>query len=425
MAIAPTGAIYKSLIFDGESSRNYGVYITGQAVYNAPEREVEMISIPGRNGQFALDKGRFENIEVTYPAGIFADSETDFAEAISDFRNLLCSRRGYVRLTDEYNPNEYRMAIYKSGLEVEPAQLRAGQFEITFDCKPQRFLTSGETEMAVPSNTAIVNPTLFEARPELRVRGYGSVFLGDESITVNNVTLEDIVLNSGTSIDFDVQSSAGINLTLSMGGMQTGDAFRVSGLKVTETFAEYATGSSQVGAVNVTGSYKSASSTFPASSAAQVTWIYNDYDFAYGTPKTVTETLSFEIVARVGQTDETWTYTRTMTLTYSGLTRLSFSLQFSPSNGTATSVPSGITARTRGGTATIPQVVGTPTLSNLIKYIDLDIGECYAYIDSEPVSFNSAATFPAILPTLKPGSTTITYDNTITLFRIVPRWWKV
>ena len=149
MAVAPTGAIYKSLIFDGEDSRSYGVYITGEAVYNAPERDVEMVTIPGRNGTYALDNGRFENIEVSYPAGIFADTEADYREAISDFRNFLCSRKGYVRLQDEYNPNEYRMAVYKSGLEVEPAMLRAGEFKITFDCKPQRFLTSGETAITI------------------------------------------------------------------------------------------------------------------------------------------------------------------------------------------------------------------------------------------------------------------------------------
>ena len=149
MAVATTGAIYKSLSFDGVESRNFGVYITGEAVYNAPARDVEMVSIPGRSGAFALDKGRFENIEVTYPAGIFADNETDFAEAISDFRNFLCSRRGYVRLTDEYNPNEYRMAIYKSGLEVSPAQLKAGEFNLVFDCKPQRWLTSGEDAVTI------------------------------------------------------------------------------------------------------------------------------------------------------------------------------------------------------------------------------------------------------------------------------------
>ena len=149
MAVIPTGAIYKALFFDGESSRNYGVYITGEAVYNSPERDVEMIKIPGRNGEFALDNGRFQNIEVTYPAGIFADSETDFAAAISDFRNFLASRVGYCRLEDEYNPNEYRMAVYKSGLNVDPAKLEAGEFSITFDCKPQRWLKDGETAVAI------------------------------------------------------------------------------------------------------------------------------------------------------------------------------------------------------------------------------------------------------------------------------------
>ena len=144
MGVRATLPNFKSLTFDGENSRDYGVYITGQAVFNAPERNVEMVEIPGRNGAYALDKGNFNNIEVTYPAGIFADSLTDFAEAVSDFRNFLCSRTGYVRLTDDYNPDEYRLAVYKSGLEVTPTQLIAGEFNITFECKPQRYLTSGE-----------------------------------------------------------------------------------------------------------------------------------------------------------------------------------------------------------------------------------------------------------------------------------------
>lgn len=176
--MAVTGAIFKSLIFDDIDSRNYGVYITGEAVYNAPEREVEMITIAGRNGQLALDKGRFENIEVTYPAGIFADNQADYAKAISDFRNALCSKVGYRRLTDEYNVDEYRMAVYKSGLEVSSVN-SAGEFQITFDCQPQRFLTSGETpitmgewgetETASGDIATIENPNGIEAVKSLDV----------------------------------------------------------------------------------------------------------------------------------------------------------------------------------------------------------------------------------------------------------------
>ena len=141
-------AVFNSLTFDGENSLDYGVYISGEAVYDAPERAVEMISIPGRNGAIALDQGRFENIDVTYPAGTFGDDQADFAAKIRKFRNLLASRYSYVRLTDSYHPDEFRLGLYKGGLNASPVQYgSAGQFPITFNCKPQRFLTSGETEV--------------------------------------------------------------------------------------------------------------------------------------------------------------------------------------------------------------------------------------------------------------------------------------
>lgn len=141
-------AVFNSLTFDGENSLDYGVYITGEAVYNAPERAVEMISIPGRNGAIALDQGRFENIEVTYPAGTFGDDQPEFASKIRAFRNALASRFNYIKLTDSYHPDEYRLGLYKSGLTTTPVQRsKAGEFPIVFNCKPQRFLTSGEAEV--------------------------------------------------------------------------------------------------------------------------------------------------------------------------------------------------------------------------------------------------------------------------------------
>lgn len=217
MAIAPTGAIYKALTFDGTSSRTFGVYTTGAAVYDAPKRAVEMISIPGRNGAFALDSGRFENIEVKYPAGVFADNEADFAQAVSDFRNFLCSKKGYVRLTDEYNPDEYRMAVYKSGLEVTPAQLRAGEFDLVFECKPQRWLTSGEeiseigvwgdTETGTGSIVEIDNPDDMLAVKDLTVNiepiqnlnGYDSVWVGGAGANLIDLSGTFTATTTGTT----------------------------------------------------------------------------------------------------------------------------------------------------------------------------------------------------------------------------------
>lgn len=179
-------AVFNSLTFDGENSLDYGVYITGNAVYNAPERVVDMITIPGRNGALSLDQGRFENITVTYPAGTFGSSQSEFASAISDFRNALASRHNYVRIEDDYHTDEFRLGLYKSGLEVDPVSMnRAGEFDIVFDCKPQRFLKSGENVYTRTASGSINNPTLFEARPLLVVTGTGNLTVNGVQIAIS------------------------------------------------------------------------------------------------------------------------------------------------------------------------------------------------------------------------------------------------
>ena len=66
------------------------------------------------------------------------------------------------------------------------------------------------------------------------------------------------------------------------------------------------------------------------------------------------------------------------------------------------------------------------SLENVDIYIDLDIGEAYS-IDSDDnaVSLNNFVNLGSELPVLPPGSTTITYSNTISNVEITPRWWRV
>lgn len=213
MAVTKTGAIFKALRFDGTSlgtggvlSSDYGVYITGEAVFNAPTRRVNMIQIPGRNGLFAQDEGAFDNLTVTYPAGLFGNTESDFADGISDFRNALCSRIGYRRLEDEYNPNEFRMAVYKEGLEVTPATLKAGEFTISFECKPQRWLKSGETWTTATTSTIFTNPTLFDASPLLEVQGYGTLKLTVGDSSVNDIVITQKGAGDPSSLYIDLET---------------------------------------------------------------------------------------------------------------------------------------------------------------------------------------------------------------------------
>ena len=195
-------AVFKSLTFDGENSLDYGVYITGEAVYNAPGRVVDMVTIPGRNGSLAIDQGRFENIEITYPAGAFGTTQTEYSKVMRAFRNFLASRYRYVRLEDDYHPDEYRLGLFKSGLEVDPVSMsRAGEFDIVFDCKPQRFLKSGE----VPVSGADWTNVQTASGSVVTINNSGDP-LGIKSLTAS---IEPVQSGSGTPSPSNVRPISG------------------------------------------------------------------------------------------------------------------------------------------------------------------------------------------------------------------------
>lgn len=397
--------ILKNLTFDAVSLSDYGVGLTGSGVYDAPERDVDMIEIPGRNGEYALDKGRYNNIEVTYPAGAYDASQPDFASKISDLRNALASLKGYKRLEDEYNPDEYRLGIFKSGLKVDPVHYsRAGEFDLVFECKPQRYLKSGETEQAITSGGAITNPTLFESQPLLLVDGYGAVDIEGQGLTINSAAIGPVEIAGSWSSSQGSEAAYAPNLS----ALNNGDAFRVQ----TPAFSIWLYGGSitRENSLNVSSSDPN---WLPVASWGNVQG--NEAIFVIcnnGAALAFTKGTSSE-------------YTTTLTITTDTLT-LSVTLKLKYISSTDTIKFEVTTAQTYLMRASFQSMAGTSTKSALGNvYIDCEIGEAYKIENGEYISVNNAVVLPANLPILKPGANVITYDNTITSLKITPRWWKL
>lgn len=412
MAITPTGAIYKTLTFDGESSADYGVYITGQAVFNAPEREVEMITIPGRNGTFALDKGRFENVTVTYPAGIFADTDEDFSEAISDFRNLLCSRQGYVRLEDDYNPNEYRLAVYKSGLEVELAQLKAGEFNIVFECKPQRFLTSGETAIEVDSGDDIENPTELEAKPLLEVEapsGGTISFNGKISISLTSSPMGRVVLANAAN------KVAGVYYaTFDEDLLNTGDPIFIE--QASMSFSFHST--KKISTASKTSESGGAESSSTLSNDGFNIFgeiIFKNLSFTYGTASQYSRSFNIAVTA---SDSSTGTEEVECTISYDGIN----AIMMAP-NITADAVFVYMGGPAQFKSSNIEAESSIFPLSQT-AYIDCELGEGYVIFNDKAYPINQNISFGADLPKLIAGTNRVNFMGPQSL-KIVPRWWKI
>lgn len=190
-------AIIQNFTFNGKSTADYGLLVTGRRVFGAPARKVEKFSVPGRNGDILVDTGAYENYIVAYDVALL-----DFKTDVRAITNWLLSSSGYSKLTDTYDTTHYRMGACYSSIEyVTTALNREGTATIEFDCKPQRFLLSGETTTTITASSATVtNPSSLPSNPLLRVYGTGTVTVNGTTITVNAV-------NSYVDIDCEAQQA--------------------------------------------------------------------------------------------------------------------------------------------------------------------------------------------------------------------------
>ena len=195
------------LIFGGVNTRDYGVYINHDGIYNTPARAVERVEVPGRNGDVIRDQGRFENVTVTYGAHTDEEMKARFGA----LRQALMSQTGYQRLEDTYRPEEFRVGRFTGDTEVSPSQMgREGYMELTFDCKPQRFLKSGEESIYMAAPRELWNYGM-ESLPMIRV--YGNVNDDESSptgpayLTIGDVTIRIDYLHNVVGIDCETQDA--------------------------------------------------------------------------------------------------------------------------------------------------------------------------------------------------------------------------
>lgn len=129
--------------YNGKSTADLGVIVSGEASFDAAAPDYTSYQIPGKNGDLMLSNNRYLNIDVTYPAFIPAD----FEEKVQAIRNWMRSARSYARIEDNYDLLHFRLGMGKDVLPFEPSAENVGSnMSLVFDCKPQRFLYSGEEE---------------------------------------------------------------------------------------------------------------------------------------------------------------------------------------------------------------------------------------------------------------------------------------
>ena len=414
-----------SITFGGVNSADFDLYIGGEGTFNAPKRVVEMISVPGRDGDIAIDQGHFENIEVKYTVINKEDSLSDFSTKLSGFRNAICALRGYQRLEDTFHPNEFRMAIFVDEFEVKPIEYAtASEFEITFNCKPFRYLKSGETAVSKKSGT-LTNPTLFKSSPLLAIEGYGDFSVNGYNIHIENDPVGNVLLPDYSGFvqytaDFstvfimpndpiEISDAVGANKTLTFTQRLYPSAPNITFVSASVLGATGQTTGSAYTATIDTDGYVLFEGQLP------------DLAYSYGTLRNIVTNVQVRVERQIEGRSGTVTnsgYFR-VRVNYDGNKLIAFNCYV---DDIFTAGDYGILAET--ASVSLPGILIQSTAPKFghPTYIDCELGEAYALNDGVISSLNRYIALGSALPVLDAGANTITSDATITQLLITPRW---
>lgn len=420
-----------SLTFDGVNSKDYGIYISGPGVFDAPARKYEMVSIPGRNGQYAIDEGTYDNIEVTYPAFVTDYTQYSFAERMSQIRNVFGSKSGYCRLYDSYNPDEFRLALFSNGVEVEPKHYNStGEFNLIFNCKPQRYLVSGETPIEVTSGSKLVNPTYFDARPLIVVEADddGIVYVNDKTISYNPESIGKMELDNTKPTQRVVETSGTMwtesDSTWTTARYNSGDAIGTDGeiaFRLAVRFTSY------VGYRSYTMSNATLKSVSEDRTNQVVTFNLavpkSAFKFNAGTDKTINAWFNVILQYETGPSSGTLEDSITITLRIS----------HNASNDKCIAIEAYADVPTDASSITynldnVPTFWVDSSRAAFEGEVYFDTEACESYIygdDGEIITINNVINTGPDYPKLIPGENGISFYGGINSCKFIPRWWTI
>lgn len=187
MIIYPVWTPYWSagkVFFGGMYSDDCSIRVEEPPSYIWPEYSYAHDKVYGRSGDILRDNGRYENVSKKYKVSVY--DGTNFYNAskkISEWLHRKSSNM-YMRLEDSYEPDIYMLAVYEESNELDNLLAKAGKGEITFNCKPQKFLLSGDVSIDITqSGQVITNPTSNPSFPIITFSGTGTVSINGKSIT--------------------------------------------------------------------------------------------------------------------------------------------------------------------------------------------------------------------------------------------------
>ena len=192
--------------YKGVRSDEMHLRVENSLGFDSPARDVDLVSVPGRDGDLVMDNGRFESVVRSFACRLEAPDGGDVEAVIARIHDWLGTDVRYHDFTWAGDRDFVYRAMVEGSMASQRVLARYARSTINFRLHPVKYLVSSLNERQVASGANVVNPYHVAARPVIRVVGSGNVRIniGQQVLDLRNV-------DRGITVDCETQTVTSFN----------------------------------------------------------------------------------------------------------------------------------------------------------------------------------------------------------------------
>lgn len=203
----PGRLIFNETVGISYETEGFMALLDSSGAFVSSSRDVEFVQVPGRNGDLTLDNERYANIDITFRVSV--DSLQKFRSIVNLLNSEQLKRGGYCRLEYTEIGEYFRLAHFVSAVALETRQFNeGGVFELTFNCKPQLFITADDIVRDLSQGDTFTTYRYFKAKPLFYLYGNGTLTITSSHTSViptRTVTVTGHTGSSWLAVDSELQ----------------------------------------------------------------------------------------------------------------------------------------------------------------------------------------------------------------------------
>ena len=182
--------MFYDITYNGKVASQQGIRVKERPAIPCAKKNIEEITIPGRDGKLHIDKATVDDIEIPVTF-IFKCEQENWIKTFRSAKSWLYGKDNKrLKMSDDYG--FFYIVNYVEIEECEREVKEVGVFTANFHCRGYHYLESGAMSMTLEN--AQYNP-YFPCHPQYRIVGRGkhTLHVNGKSLDVNvidNVTID-------------------------------------------------------------------------------------------------------------------------------------------------------------------------------------------------------------------------------------------